>query len=184
VHSLSSCCSLLTALVLFNSVVIWCNTTQFFTKMVLLYMFMCMGIGKSFPGGPLVDFSKSFSRDGGPKVVKFVFYHSKLRKQPFLLKFSNSWPPSDTHAEPSPESFQLGALRFCGGLCAFTWGLDILVLVTPLILVFHVSIWGLGAFFGGDKPTKASPVATGLHPCLCVGKVRATPLKIGVFQAF
>jgi len=31
-------------------------------------------------------------------VVKFVFYSSKLRKQPFLLKISNSWPPSGTHA--------------------------------------------------------------------------------------
>jgi len=31
--------------------------------------------------------------------------------------------------------------------------------------VFHVSIWGLGALFGGDKPTKAPPpVATGLGP--------------------
>ena len=35
---------------------------------------------------------------GCPKVVKFAFYHTKLRKQPFLLKFSNSCPPSDTHA--------------------------------------------------------------------------------------
>jgi len=32
-----------------------------------------------FPRGALVDFSKSFSR-GGPEVVKFVFYHSKLGK--------------------------------------------------------------------------------------------------------
>ena len=31
-------------------------------------------------------------------MVKFVFYHSKLRKQPYLLKFSNSFSPSDTHA--------------------------------------------------------------------------------------
>ena len=38
-----------------------------------------------------MDFSKSFSWEG-PKVVKFGFYHSKLRKQPFLLKFSNSCP--------------------------------------------------------------------------------------------
>jgi len=34
VHSLSPCYGLLTALVLLNSVVRWCNTTQFFTKMV------------------------------------------------------------------------------------------------------------------------------------------------------
>jgi len=39
--------------------------------------------GRIFPGWPLVDFSKTFSMGGGPKVVKFAFYHSKLRKQPF-----------------------------------------------------------------------------------------------------
>ena len=47
--------------------------------------------------------------------MKFVFCHSKLRKQPFLLKFSNSCPLQ--------------------------------------------------------------------HPCLCIGKVRATPLKIGVISS-
>jgi len=36
-----------------------------------------------FHGGALVSFSIGFSSVGGPKVVKFVFYHSKLRKQPF-----------------------------------------------------------------------------------------------------
>jgi len=30
-------------------------------------------------------------------VVKFVFYHAKSRKQPFLLKFSNSCPSSNIH---------------------------------------------------------------------------------------
>jgi len=29
-------------------------------------------------------------------------------------------------------------------------------------MVFHVSIWGFGVFFGGTKSTRAS-VATGLH---------------------
>jgi len=33
-HSLSPCYGLLTALVLLNSVARWCNTTQFFTKIV------------------------------------------------------------------------------------------------------------------------------------------------------
>jgi len=42
-------------------------------------------------------------------VVKFVFSHSKLRKQPFLLEFSKSTtglsPPSDVHAcEPNKET--------------------------------------------------------------------------------
>jgi len=36
-----------------------------------------------FPGGSVGDFPKIFSR-GGPKVVKFVFYPSKLKKQPFF----------------------------------------------------------------------------------------------------
>ena len=44
-----------------------------------------------FPGVALVDFSKSFS-EGRRKVVKFVFYHSKLKKQLFVLKFSKSCP--------------------------------------------------------------------------------------------
>jgi len=34
-------------------------------------------------GGPIGDFPKIFSR-GWPKVVKFVFYRSKLKKQPFF----------------------------------------------------------------------------------------------------
>jgi len=55
-----------------------------------------------FAGGLLGDFSKKFL--GGPKVVKYVFAHTKLRKQSFLLKFSKSrrgkgpsCPLSDTH---------------------------------------------------------------------------------------
>ena len=52
-----------------------------------------------FPG-PVGDFPKNFSR-GGPKVVKFGFYPSKLKKQPF---FANNFKiqggpatPSDVH---------------------------------------------------------------------------------------
>jgi len=48
-----------------------------------------------FLGEPLGFFQKFFY--GRPKVVKFAFYHSKLRKQRFLLKFANSCPSSDTH---------------------------------------------------------------------------------------
>ena len=50
-----------------------------------------------FPGGGTSGFFQTFFY-GRPKVVKFDSYHSKLRKQHFLLKFSNSCPPSDTHA--------------------------------------------------------------------------------------
>jgi len=41
-----------------------------------------------FQGGHQVIFPKFLQ--GGPKVVKFVFSHSKLRKQPFLPKCSKS----------------------------------------------------------------------------------------------
>jgi len=41
-----------------------------------------------FPWVPVGDFPKNFQ--GGPKVVKFVFYHPKLKKQPFLLIISKS----------------------------------------------------------------------------------------------
>ena len=52
-----------------------------FYKNGVTYTLVCMGVGRILSRGE-----------------KFVFYHSKLRKQPFLLKFSNSCPPSDTHA--------------------------------------------------------------------------------------
>jgi len=48
-----------------------------------------MGVGRIFSRGePVGDFPKIFSR--GPKVVKFGFYPSKLKKQPFLLIISKS----------------------------------------------------------------------------------------------
>jgi len=96
VHSLSHYYGLLTALVLMNSVARCCNTTQFFANYGVsahACVVVCMGVGKIFSRGALVDFSKRFSR--GAKVAKFVFYLSKLRKQHFLLKFSNSCLPSD-----------------------------------------------------------------------------------------
>jgi len=51
------------------------------------------------PGGALGDFPKFFQ--GVPKVVKFGFHPSKLKKQPFFSNFENPggpWPPSDAHA--------------------------------------------------------------------------------------
>jgi len=58
---------------------------------------------KFFLGGELGDFFKIFP--GGPKVMKFVFSHSKLRKQPFFaMNFKIQLgsrptcpPPSDAH---------------------------------------------------------------------------------------
>ena len=53
----------------------------------------CMGVGRIF------------SR-GGPKVVKFVFYPSKFKKQPFLLIISKSRrgprPPPALPPLPTP----------------------------------------------------------------------------------
>jgi len=54
-----------------------------------------------------------------------------------------------------------------GGLCVFAGELDI-VKLTKTPLIYSVSIWGgLELCLGGDKPTKAPPVATGLRT-LCV----------------
>jgi len=58
---------------------------------------LCAWVSEGFYSGvALVDFSKSFAR--GVKSGEICFFYSKLRKQPFSLKFLNSCPPSDTHA--------------------------------------------------------------------------------------
>jgi len=59
-------------------------------------MLVCMAVGRNFSRGDTSGFFQKFFY-GGPKVVKFGFNHSKLRKHPFLQKFSNSCPSSDTH---------------------------------------------------------------------------------------
>jgi len=48
-----------------------------------------------FQGGPLVDFSKSFSR--GDKNDEIWFLPAETKKTTFLLNFSNSCPSSDTY---------------------------------------------------------------------------------------
>jgi len=58
--------------------------------------FTCLASEGIFPGGGTSGYFPKFFY-GGPKVVKLGFYHSKLRKQRFLLRFSNSCPSSDTH---------------------------------------------------------------------------------------
>ena len=114
VHTLSPCDGVLTALVLLDSVARWCNTTQFFTKMVSFYMFVCMGVGRNFSWGEaLVDFSKSFST--GAKSGEIWFLPLEIKKPAFFAEIFKFLPP------------------------------------------FR-------------------------HPCLCVGKVCATPLKIGVIS--
>jgi len=47
-----------------------------------------MGVGRILSRGDTRVFSKICV--GGAKVAKFGFSHSKLRKPPFLLEFSNS----------------------------------------------------------------------------------------------
>ena len=55
-----------------------------------------------FPGGDHLGIFPKFFHGGGPKVVKFEFSHSKLRKKLFYWKFQNPLgrpaPPSDVHA--------------------------------------------------------------------------------------
>ena len=95
VHSQSPCYGLLTALVLLNSVGRWCNTTQFFTKMVSFYMLVCMGVGRNFSRGGTSGFFQKFSAGG--KSGEICFLSLEIKKQHYLLKFSNSCPSSDTH---------------------------------------------------------------------------------------
>ena len=56
---------------------------NFSQKMVSFYMLVCMDVGRNFSrGGGTSEFVPKLFY-GGPKMVKFVFYHSKLRKQHF-----------------------------------------------------------------------------------------------------
>jgi len=62
-----------------------------------------------FQGGPLKEFSKIFQEGG--KSGEIYFSLSKIRKQPFLLKFSKSrglWPPCPP--APLPTLMGLGPL--------------------------------------------------------------------------
>ena len=59
-------------------------------------MLVCMGVGRIFFRGTLVDFSISFFRGGISGEIWFLPLETK--KTRFLLKFSNSCPPSETHA--------------------------------------------------------------------------------------
>jgi len=98
VHSLSFCYALLIALMLFNAVLPYGVIQHIFYKNGVTLHVCVHGHPNDFSRGALVDVSQSFSRVGRPKVVKFVFYHLKLRKQRLLLKFSKFVTPSDTHA--------------------------------------------------------------------------------------
>jgi len=61
---------------------------------------MHMGVGRIFSRGASRGFSQFFFQEG-PKVVKFVFYPSNLKKKTLLLIISKSMganaPPSDAH---------------------------------------------------------------------------------------
>jgi len=60
-----------------------------------------MGVGMIFSRGATRVFFQNFSI-GVPKVVKFVFSHWKLRKQPFVLKLLKSKGAKVTTALPLP----------------------------------------------------------------------------------
>jgi len=59
-------------------------------KSLILHACVHLASEGIFPGGSLVDFSKSFY--GGPNVVKFGFYHSKLRKTAFFTEIFKFLP--------------------------------------------------------------------------------------------
>ena len=69
------------------------------TWLTMQFFNLDMGVGRIFSrGGAVRDFPKIFSR-GGPKVVKFGFYPSKLKKQPF---FANSFKIQGGQGPPLP----------------------------------------------------------------------------------
>ena len=57
-------------------------------------MLVCMGDGRIYPGGAVVDFSESFCR--GAKVVRFVFSPLKTKKTAFLAKVFKFLSPLPT----------------------------------------------------------------------------------------
>jgi len=64
-----------------------------------------MGVGRIFSRAePQGDFSQIFP--GGAKVVNFYVSHSKLRKQPFLLKISKSRGAKASPATPFRRPWQ------------------------------------------------------------------------------
>ena len=89
VHNLSPCYGLFrpTALVLLNSVARWCNTINWWN-------FTCLCAWASeeiFPGEPLVDFSKRFSR-GGAKSGEICFLTLDTKKTAFFAEISKFLP--------------------------------------------------------------------------------------------
>ena len=88
---LSPCYGLLTALVLLNNVARWCNTIQFFTKVVPFYILLCIGVGRNFPGGVLSKFFKAFFY-GGAKSGEICFLPLEIRKTEFLAKIFKFLP--------------------------------------------------------------------------------------------
>ena len=67
---------------------------------------LAMGVRRNLPReGPLGDFSKILLE--GPKVVKFIFSHSKLRKQPFLTFFKIQGGQDPPCPLPTPMSLTL-----------------------------------------------------------------------------
>jgi len=85
-HSLSPYHGLLIALVLLNNVARRCN-----------FICLCAWASEGFyPEGALVAFSKVFPR--GAKSGEICFLPLATKKTTLLLKFSNFFPPSNTHA--------------------------------------------------------------------------------------
>jgi len=77
-HSLSPCYEFLTALVLLNSVAIWCNAPQFVTKKSHFTCLCAFGVGRNFSRGVTSGFFQKFLR--GAKRGEIWFLPLEIKK--------------------------------------------------------------------------------------------------------
>jgi len=66
-----------------------------------------MGARRIFSRGAILDFSRGAKKylEGRPKVVKFQFFYSKLRKQHFLLQIQQK---NVRFQNPTPMNIKAG----------------------------------------------------------------------------
>jgi len=122
VHSLSPCCTSLTALVLLNSVAKWCTTTPFFTKMVSFYILVCMGVGRNLSRGATSGLFQMFLYGVAKTPICLCFgnVHATLLKDLGNFKRFKTVPNSELLLNLIPkmkyltDHFQL-CLCFCIG---------------------------------------------------------------------
>ena len=120
------------------------------------------GHRKDFSQGGSVGVFPKFFPGGGPNVVKFVFYPSKLKKQPFLLIISKSrglCPPSDAHVHVATTEFEPDTtspmhdgitslqtwVAYCDACCSFgqfhTWICKITKPFLTFLMMISLPFW-------------------------------------------